>query len=133
MSNLTEFLRARLDEDEQIAREADQRKGGSVIGWSYFDFDFGDAYTWRSYGPFRHGDEPGENSTGLPTRVLAEIAAKRQVLDDAYQAGETEAQLADRQGLEMPVLEETAGGRILRSLAAVYEAHPDFDPNWKQA
>src|SRR5690554_5666985 len=59
MDGLVEFLRAQLDEDERVARAAD--------GESYW-LDEGDAT-----GDFLHHHDPA--------RVLAEVAAKRRILE----------------------------------------------------
>ncbi|CAM3442647.1 DUF6221 family protein [Isoptericola cucumis] len=68
-----------------------------------------------------------------PRRVLAEVAAKRHLVELAYEAT----------GLDMTVdLDRTVnaredsgvafvGDRMLRTLALAYAEHPDFDEDWR--
>jgi hypothetical protein len=79
---LTEFLTARLDEDEADARDDD----GSPTPIGMWD----------------------------PDRVLAEVAAKRAIVDKATDYDERWA------------LDE-----VLRHIAAPYADHPDYDEAWR--
>jgi hypothetical protein len=109
MSDLVEFLRARLDEDEDIARRA-------AFGWGS---------TWTT-----ENDVLNEWSAHLarndPARVLADIAAKRAIVGhvEAMDHGGARAHEQFRQW-------EVSGEEILCHLAAVYADHPDYDPAWR--
>lgn len=97
MLNITEFLEARIAEDEDRAR---------------YIQEYGD-----TGGMFR------------PARILAECAAKRAIIDmhQTYATDVTEsvgiAQIGARCGQE-------ATHGALKSLAAVYSAHPDYQQEW---
>lgn len=101
---LIEFLRARLDEDEAAAREADT--GGR---WRPGNAD----------GPLWVNANMRHMARHDPARVLAEVEAKRFLLEWGI-AG------IDRGGLS-PVM----GHNILAGLALPYADHPDYDPSWK--
>ncbi|MFD7185468.1 DUF6221 family protein [Streptomyces sp. NPDC059904] len=112
---LVDFLRARLDEDARIARVAASQSRGEE--WRYDgqyvvadperdmvavgSQDFMDAETGKHIA--RHD----------PSRVLAEVEAKRQLLLWAENAEAGAHLLA-----------------IVDTLVAVYSNHPDFDPAW---
>lgn len=113
--DVIEFLRARLDEDEKIAQATD---GDEEVEW--FAEQAGD----------RHHNLPevGKHiGRWLPTRVLAEVAAKRAVITDHADALQ---QRRDRPG------DVATTGWILGTLRAIYllaqpySSHPDFDPDW---
>lgn len=144
---LLDFLRARLDEDERMARVA------TPGPWRWGDWTptFGTPERERqrlerapSLGPFPAIRERDENVTGVlpsleepidldgggqlteqykvnaehiarhdPARVLAEVQAKRGILD-----------LINQRGDDMSVY-------YLRRLALVYADHPDYDEAWK--
>ena len=106
---ITEFLTARLDEDEAMAREV------------------GDP-TSSYHEPYR---------LGIPmhhSRVLAEVEAKRRIvrwverltanLEDLKRRGEGPSTLVD------PLARWSEGDMTLRFLSAVYSDHPDYDEEW---
>jgi hypothetical protein len=134
MTDLVEFLRARLDEDERAACEAGQ-----------------DAFS-DEYGEFR--SRGGELFAHVlrhdPARVLREVEAKRRILN-AYTAQVAERQ---RSGVLHDAEMATGGedsldvaalmgegirantwishlGWVLRVLAAAYADHPDYRQEWK--
>jgi hypothetical protein len=100
VSDLVEFLTARLDEDEAWANDR--------------------AYIWATEW----------SCIQDPARVLREVDAKRKilaeyqaVLDDARGVGESSRRprLYGRyDGLD----------HALKALAAVWSGHPDYDPDW---
>jgi hypothetical protein len=129
MDDLVQFLRDRLDEDERVAREAasTQRNGGS---WQFSEMQVraGDGapvtkHTWVGEGSHiaRHD----------PARVLAEVQAKRLLLDrwselqdriDSEDDQEKRGRLAlTRHGLDMFVFQ----------LGTVYADHPDYRQEWR--
>jgi hypothetical protein len=75
MSELVEFLRARLDEDERIARAA-----GGDGHWTAEDI--------AVYGERLDPTGRVHMATHDPARVLAEVEAKRGLLDGYVQAAE---------------------------------------------
>lgn len=97
MSDLVEFLRARLDEDERDA-----------IDWH---FDAGIARGWES----------------LKDRVLAEVEAKRRIIDGMMRVGES-GRLCLTCGDERWY---NVRDLILVEMVQPYADHPDFDPEWK--
>lgn len=136
ITTLTEFLLARIAEDEAVARAA------SPAPWHYGDVESvagGMLYDqtrtiasliYEQLGDhdgtiIRHllSDEADANGAHIarhdPARVLAECEAKRQIVALYEYARET------GQG---------PGGYLERALAALalpYADHPDFDPEWK--
>lgn len=118
---LTQFLLARLAEDEAAVRELLDRT------------------TSQSSGPqdLPALDTPvvGTGAWALtPRRMLAEVDAKRHLVELAYEAT----------GLDMTVdLDRTVnaredsgiafvGDRMLRTLALAYGDHPEFDDEWRR-
>ena len=122
MITILEFLRARLDEDEQDAQAAakvrfDQAK---------------DAPSERA--EVLAVQPPGSKveahvARWNPTRVLAEVEAKRQIVELCHsyieagmiQPGTTPDD--DAAGAEL-------GEVVLRALALPYADHPDYNPAW---
>jgi hypothetical protein len=106
---LSEFLLARIAEDEQRARDFEEhyaraRNGEYGRGGSEWN-----APTW-------HGAE----SIGfLPARVLAECEAKRQVVEDFTEGGNSEE-------------EDNMLRWVVKVLAGVYSDHPDYRDEWQR-
>lgn len=136
MSDLTEFLLERIDEDEAVAREAEaeqriSRDGTENPYWSvdYFN-DYSGGYEILTYataaeraGRDAEVDADFERERGPecvhiarhdPARILRECGAKRRIVADfdQYDPGEQ-------------------GDMNLRSLASVYADHPDFRDDWR--
>lgn len=122
--DLVAFLRARYDEDEQVATAA--TPGPWVAGGIG---DFG----WSVSGP-SGGVEADDSEAGRadaehiarhdPARALAEVAAKRRVLDawpDSF--GQWSADQADAARAM-----KTA---VLLLLALPYAGHPDYREEWR--
>ena len=142
--DIVEFLRARLDEDEAVARTA------SPGGWTYGDVEsvaggmlYDESRTIGSVFYEQPGDHDGAIVRHLlsdeadangrhiarndPARVLREVEARRAILaiheyewlgpDDAAWKG-------------CPVDVEDWPCRTVRALASVYADHPDYDPEW---
>jgi hypothetical protein len=98
---LTEFLLARIAEDEAIALAATFTDGGTV----YTDND--------ERGPARLRHITRHD----PARVLAECAAKRNIVRKFDCAAFTESSRPQE--------------FLLRALAAVYADHPDYREEWR--
>lgn len=116
MTTLTEFLLARIAEDEGAALNTlDQRLGfrWRTLSWlTEANRDFGHRFD--------------------PDRVLAECAAKRKIIDHAAEATGLDLQVDGefRVGGRDTDTEPYLGVLILRALAAPYASHPDFDSEW---
>lgn len=129
---ITEFLTARMDEDEALARE-------SIIDashWSVFAVN-------EHFGQVDSDDGAIANSVDLkdaahivrwdPAHVLADIAAKRALIADLA----TFDRVATEKVSSDPATSLTARGiergimHALRTLALPFTDHPDFDESWK--
>lgn len=114
MTTLTEFLLARIAEDEAVARAA------TPVGESrtfYATFGAG-SDDWGCY-----------YFNVLPTRILAECAAKRAVVDACRQPASC---LLDDDPDDPGEWngEVHLAAATLRALAAVYADHPDYRAEW---
>lgn len=152
MTDLVTFLRTRLDDDEQIARAALNPKRPGDWEWRK------DSRTTVTV-----GGDPIQPSPGVergphiarwhPARVLAEVAAKRRILDDmaAWKHAVIDdcwytcrAATEERDGGESCDESEGSGGpctcgldkrrdAIARLLALPFASHPDYDETWRPA
>jgi hypothetical protein len=111
---LTEFLLARLDEDEAAAREAARAEEATTV-------------------PDGGGGAAAPGVVRLsPARALAEVEAKRRIVTLAYEAtgldmdGDVEREVNARR--ESGV--EFVGERMLRAIVLPYADHPDHDDAW---
>ena len=124
MSDLVEFLTARLDEDEATALAADKSRW---LGTSdkLVSFEVKDAEgAWETVGWVSTDTRDNEYHIARwdPVRVLAEVAAKRQVLA-AYEAASAPFMADKRAGLWVAV----------KALATAYSDHPDFAAAWERS
>jgi hypothetical protein len=128
------FLRARVDEDEARALATEHADGPRTLAWRptggrRLTFDNG---SWESYEAVRTGDwdrilvardsvAGGPLAAHIarwdPERVLAEVAAKRAILEFVSHPGRPVGQDSDD---TMTV--------VLRLLAKPYADHPHYDP-----
>jgi hypothetical protein len=118
--DLVQFLRDRLDEDEQTALAATQ---GEWV-WSR-EFVTPPGYHHRTVGPLEPGDAwfiARQN----PARILAEVEAKRRIVDLA--AGMLAAAKGDSEVDHYGGL--SAAEETLPLLAHPFRDHPDFNPAW---
>ncbi|MDP9949133.1 MULTISPECIES: DUF6221 family protein [Streptomyces] len=124
MDDLAQFLRDRLDEDEQAARAAhapnwstDGRTGlhyGVEDGWMT------DALTTADADHIARHD---------PARVLREVEAKRRLLTD-YE--ENAADLDAQHAPDMDYVGRADGlETALQHLATAYADHPDYRDAWR--
>ncbi|NKS17328.1 hypothetical protein GS490_13460 [Rhodococcus hoagii] len=143
MSDIVEFLRARLDEDEQIAKRA-AGSGGIDGRWAYDgDSAHGEVYrpdasrtytridgstgvehsyvTQDSEGIMSsvEGDDGTHIARHDPARVLREVEAKRRIITLAEQVARSGAEFAEQDF-----------DTLTRSLAVVYSDHPDYQQEW---
>lgn len=115
---LTEFLLARIAEDEAAARNAG---GGAWESWSHRagSLDLRDLVEDRK----RFAEVPEDRDEHIvrwsPARVRAECEAKRAIVDLALSA--------EHAG---QVLDGALINGALAALALPYADHPDYDPEW---
>lgn len=101
---IVEFLEARIAEDEADARAANE---GRLLAWSKNDHMV--------------IVDSGFMQTFTPSRVLREVAAKRRLVE-LY--GSLSAQWA-------PNVDYGFAQTTLRTLAAIYSDHPDYNEEWR--
>jgi hypothetical protein len=137
-ADLAEFLRARLDEDERIARgvqdgsppwdgqwipdgpHALRTRNGHVLACSTVTTDGRDLPIDLKPGLVEHWARHD------PARVLAEVAAKRRLLDETY----PELQWADSAAAGEWNADQEAALDFLKILALPYAGHPGYRPEW---
>ncbi|WP_277345176.1 DUF6221 family protein [Rhodococcoides fascians] len=139
-----EFLKARLDEDEQVAMTAANGKPENYGRWDYGGGDYhapgrGEVYAPDASGPDSTGfmdyhyvtcDSEGllpavetEQATHIvrhdPARVLREVAAKRRLIAD----------FADQSCLMCSSMSggDVLSDNVLRTLASAYRDHPEYE------
>lgn len=137
---IEEFLLARIDEDEEAARDAaGWDLSGSVRAEGQWCREGVNSVIDSSQRLVVYGDGPAPEDMQAehiirhdPARVLRECAAKRALIDHA----------SDATGLDMSVDMDRAVGRrdqdvdpylgdaMLRTIAAVYSDHPDYQQEW---
>lgn len=112
---ITEFLTARLDEIENVARsvqEVEPKSASSV---------------------FTSLSAPTGTVEMSAAYVLADVAAKRRLVELCATWMAAGERLAD--GRDVPALlvrtEAITAETVLRALAQPYAEHPDFDESWK--
>ena len=122
---LVEFLNARLDEDEQTAREAGNRRwlieDNMISLWPENEHD--GFMTWPTRSDARHAVH------WQPERVLAEVEAKRKLLDSHYDYRGVCTRCFDWQN--KPVEREQFPCEVVRLLALPYADHADYDEAWR--
>jgi hypothetical protein len=138
MDDLAQWLHAQLDEDERIARAATLgpwvQSGVGDYGWTV---DFGRPGA---------GVETADTEQGLadadfiaahnPARVLREIDAKRQIIDQCAYWNERAARKAvdppkhPQPGLDLGLLLD-AMNPVLRALALPYADRPGYREEWR--
>ncbi|WP_128382365.1 DUF6221 family protein [Streptomyces cavernae] len=111
---LVNFLRARLDEDERIARRATARQTGGE-SWTHEQpaLRTGSTLTVAERMVPVFGEHIARHD---PARVLVEVEAKRRLL--------LWAQNAEAGYNLLPIID---------TLAGVYRDHPDFDSAWLES
>jgi len=139
---LTEFLLARIAEDEAVARRGE----GAIVFKSdtFGDVDFrsgADKSLLRL--SQRHLADLDDSSLAmlegmvrwLPARVLAECAAKRAIVAQAEEASGDRASVVSEfcvgKAESDAAYATDPGDLILKALAAVYADHPDCDEAWR--
>lgn len=140
--NITEFLEARITEDEAHANAAkDWVANGPNPDFSWF------GSPGEYVGPHRFGVASSHIAAMSPARVLAECAAKRAIVAEHHPDRQLEnwywlqRKCAECGGTwhkwlnnDVPTdIGPEQGCRTLRHLAAVYASHPDYQQEWAVA
>jgi hypothetical protein len=126
------FLRARLNEDEQVAQGAvhDPDCAGAGIWTRYCGVVVGDIHIYDEGG---HSPEQAEHIARWdPARVLAEVATKRRIIElceGAIEAGELSPNTTWNDDAKGAVVAE----QVLEIMTQSYLGHPDYDPAWNVA
>ncbi|MFE8961716.1 DUF6221 family protein [Streptomyces iakyrus] len=118
MDDLVQFLRDRLDEDERAARRAGDSfrqigETGVIVATEGDRAEECASANWAGIAEHivRHD----------PARVLAEVAAKRQIIDRCVSA-------------QIPIRDDWStdelAGDVLAMLALPYADHPAYKPEW---
>lgn len=121
---LTEFLLARIAEDEATARAVT------------FDVAIAeDRYSWASV-DFNEGTNAAHGRRWAPERVLAECEAKRKIVRQARLAIQTSDAVAESEGDEINNNGRKHGYAqafdvVLDLLALPYADHPQFQAEWR--
>lgn len=138
MTDLMEFLRARLDDDEQVARAAlpgpwlPGTAKPHLVDWVVY----GQSRSWAGHlgqvCDVEVAHDGAFNAEHIarhdPTRVLAEVAAKRAVLALHWIAVDQTNAVDGLATCNECV--EYAPCDTLRILASVYAGHPGYDWSW---
>ncbi len=147
MTDITQFLTARLDDDEAYAREASTDGTGQWRNPStgVIDFEIADF----GLQAFDDGRIAAHIARHDPARVLAEVAAKRERLRLYIKAKEALAEVLknpppeetptnmnsyrrERRNIERTAQRFTAFATCVQLDAQVYADHPDYNPEWAQ-
>ena len=136
MDDLITWLRARLDEDEAAALAVrDDRYGDNDgVGWKRWAIDAPDDGSWprlsalgvdlaHSYADNVITPQRGEHIARWdPARVLAEVDAKRRMVDRLWD---------DSEGILRPGIASGTARPVLELLALPYADHPDYREGWR--
>ena len=131
---ITQFLLARIADDEAVARDA----FGAVPGgkWMAAEADYEGISVWADDGDTSYGyatTTTDHIARHDPARVLAECAAKRAIVELAEYADEAQgggAAIALFDGYREVYPGRKAMLGVLPALASVYAEHPDYDAEW---
>ncbi|MEV4672714.1 DUF6221 family protein [Actinomadura sp. NPDC049382] len=135
-SEIVAFLRARLDEDEQAARDTAYSPAAAIEdSWSVRQQDRRDDMSWALYSQGKYLKVTELNEADArhiarhdPARVLEDVKSKRSIVD-AYVKWSAlpQAKIADhKDGFAAGLL------AAVEALAATYSDHPDYEPGWRQ-
>jgi len=153
VTDIVEFIRARLDEDERVALAANGphwRPGDGNVsegglyaldgdgsdegrGWSIAWFQLGETNPGRQLPAFsswkRRAHENGVHAARHdPARVLREVEATRAVLAEYEHALERRAEHPDDVASAGALLTMV---RVMKLLALPYAEHPDYRKEWR--
>lgn len=131
--DLLDFIRARLDDGEAFARNAFGEHNNAVADWREL---------WSGAVQVGPHEDPIETQDSQitrhiichdPTRMLAEVTAKRRIVELAEEATGLDMQVDNefRVGSRDSEAEPYVGDLILRLLALPFADHPDYDDSWR--
>ncbi len=144
IGDLVEFLSARLDEDDEAARDAagwDPTGSSRAAGLWRRDginsvIDSSDRLVIYGDGPAPTDAQAEHIARHDPARVLREVEAKRRIL--AYHRRPNESSWPQHcigcgyaGPCDDPITEDINDCPMLGDLAAVYSGHPDYQTRWK--
>jgi len=140
VADLVEFLTARLDEDEAVARVASRTVSGSwhlerssVLWWPTTDDDLDEDDGAGGAWPIDPGTAIAPHIARWdPARVLAEVAVKRQFVR-LFSDRPTAPPAGDVFQSAIASIVTSTNDWVLRQLVQPYADHPDFDPTWRDA
>jgi len=120
--SITEFLLARIAEDEAVAQETMRRA-------------VADPYTDAAEVTLYSNEAASSGSpivAATPARILAECEAKRRIVE-LYMAAEVRTDMDTflPEGADWILGRRWGAGYAARALAQPYADHPDFDPAWR--
>lgn len=146
MRDLADFLRARLDEDEQAAQLMNQHYPApwEVADRGWMAHVTADAPGFRVVTQLEQGNGAPEGTDDLwlgevighvarhdPARVLAEIEAKRGILAMYDSLTETIHPPTSGISLQAARTQQLAIMKTLKLLAAPYSDHPEYQETWR--
>jgi hypothetical protein len=129
MDDLVAFLRARLDEDEQVAR-------ATPYPWPWAEDEDEVGHVWAEGLNLVVKDAYPENARHIarwdPARVLAEVEAKRRILDEVVpEVDGMDERINGEWGIGSIAEDDYASVPLLKLLALPYAAHPDYREEWR--
>ena len=140
---IEEFIAARLDEDEAIARSAatsedvyDGTGSRDNPDWLVLDFDEEGITVWdknqhKADGSSGHeSDLTRHMSRHDPARVLRTVAALRSAVEDLALIPELQSNLEGEFGSPGEAAKVEAAGPDLRPIASIWSDHPDYKTDW---
>lgn len=122
MTDLVSFLRERLDEDEQVTEAAHHQR------WRAEE-NFLDALDGGDVARFEFDNDAGFVGEWHPSRVLAEVAAKRSILTRVHHAIEYGSRGADIEGVALATYYVACSCGWERELAALKDWDLYADPH----
>jgi hypothetical protein len=140
MSDLVEFLRARIDEDAQMARKTSAKCWHAEIH-HHRRTNEPVLYEVHPVAELEGNGDGGVTTAGDaehiarhdPARVLREVEAKRRILDEVVDEATSLDMSVDndrRVGFRDEASEPYLGDTLLRLLANPYVDHPDYRSEW---
>lgn len=121
--DIVEFLRARLDEDEELARDA------HYVGQVWVPEEEAVVAADRDLDPLLFLDRKRDAQHAAhwsPERVLREVEAKRRIVGEHGGTPPYHVDPCDAHDATFA----TVPCETVLALASVYADHPDYDPDW---
>jgi hypothetical protein len=124
-----EFVRARLDEDEATAREADGSDWWNESGVVHAIGGNNVHPLTDRWGDGRNADQAARHD---PARVLREVAALRAMVDKDEGAASEYGDGSELSGYGDTGYTVWRAHFTMCTLAAIWSDHPDYDPAWAE-